>query len=83
MKNIVITMRLFGAFRQYGDAVELVMAAGSPVSAIKKALNDSLEGKAQALIEDSVLCDDQTILPDDHVFDRDARLAILPPVCGG
>ena len=36
-----------------------------------------------AVLEKSALADEKEILGKDHVFDRDADLAILPPICGG
>lgn len=83
MSMITITMRLFGAFRQYGDTVEVSVRAGSPVATLKTALGNLLGDKSRPLIQDSVLADDTTILPGDYIFDKDVRLSILPPVCGG
>lgn len=83
MNEITISMRLFGAFRKYGETVEFAIHTGSPVAVIKDALGNVLGEQARGLIRDSVLANDETILPGDYIFDRDARLSILPPVCGG
>lgn len=83
MNEITISMRLFGAFRQYGETVDFPIRAGSPVAAVKEALGNVLGEEARGLIRDSVLADDDTILPRDFVFDQDTKLSILPPVCGG
>ena len=83
MSMITITMRLFGAFRQYGETVEVRVQPGSRVSVIKGALGNILGEKAQNLIHDSVLADEKAILPGEYVVDKDVQLSILPPVCGG
>lgn len=83
MNDITINMKLFGAFRQYGETLEFRVRAGSPVAAIKERLGHVLGDQAKALIGDSVLADEKAILPDDFVFGDDVRLSILPPVCGG
>jgi len=83
MSEITITMRLFGAFRQYGETVDITIRSGSSAAAVKKALGNVLGAQALPLIEDSVLANDNTVLPGDYVFDEDTKLSILPPVCGG
>ena len=83
MSDITVTMRLFGAFREFGESVELAVKSGSSVAAIKQALGNALGERAQTLIRDSVLADDHTILPVEFIVETDAKLAILPPVCGG
>ena len=83
MSTLKINMRLFGAFRQYGESVEISVASGSPVSAVKLALEGVLGTQARDLIADSVVANDETILPGDFVLDESAKLSILPPVCGG
>ncbi|PJB72771.1 MAG: hypothetical protein CO093_02235 [Alphaproteobacteria bacterium CG_4_9_14_3_um_filter_47_13] len=84
MKNeITITMKLFGAFRPYGDTVEFQICAGSCARTVKNALGNVLGEQAHPLIADSVIANNETILPDDYVIGDDAQLSILPPVCGG
>jgi len=83
MSEIKISMKLFGAFRKYGDSLELAIRPGSPADIVKETLGNVLGDSARPLIRDSVLADEETILPGDYIFDHDARLSILPPVCGG
>lgn len=83
MNEITISMRLFGAFRQYGETVDVAIRCGSSAGAVKKALGNVLGAQAVPLINDSVLADNDSILPGDYVFDQDINLSILPPVCGG
>jgi hypothetical protein len=83
MNTITIDMRLFGAFRPYGEAVSFQVPYDSPVSAIKSALAEALGAGARDLVADSVVADDQAILPEDYIVGADAKLSILPPVCGG
>jgi len=83
MSEITITMRLFGAFRQYGETVDFSVLTGSSAADVKEALGQVLGAGVLPLIEDSVLANDNTVLPGDYVFDEDTKLSILPPVCGG
>lgn len=83
MSEIIISMRLFGAFRKYGETVNFGIRAGSRVAAVKEALGNVLGEQARGLIRDSVLANDETILPGDYIFNQDVKLSILPPVCGG
>jgi molybdopterin converting factor small subunit len=83
MSGIIITMRLFGAFRKDGERIEFPVAAGSSVSQIREAARDKLSAEMKALVSDSVIANDETILPEDYIIDSDSSLSILPPVCGG
>lgn len=83
MSKINISMKLFGAFRKYGDSVDITLRGGSSVSAVKKELCSAIGLQARGLIEDSVIANDETILPHDYIIEQDANLSILPPVCGG
>lgn len=80
---ITVSVKLYGAFRKYGEKIELSVTEGSPVSAVKKALAAQLGNESMPLIGDSVLANDEAILPPDYVLDKDGSLSILPPVCGG
>jgi|AntRauTorcE11897_2_1112592.scaffolds.fasta_scaffold04508_8 molybdopterin converting factor small subunit len=83
MSSINISMKLFGAFRKYGESVDVTIQGGSPVSVVKEELCTVLGHEAAGLIEDSVISNDETILPRDYIIEQDASLSILPPVCGG
>lgn len=83
MSEIAIAVQLYGAFRQYGDVVACRVRRGSAVPEVKAAIARVLDGRADALVADSVLADEAAILPVHYVFDRDCRLSLLPPVCGG
>lgn len=78
-----INVRLFGAFRQYGELTELSVPEKSPVSIIKTVLENTLGSQTRNLIADSVIANDETILHDDFIVCEDTTLSILPPVCGG
>lgn len=81
--DITITIRLFGAFRKYGDAMKLTLPAGCAVADIKAGLAEKLASNDAALVSDSAIANDNAIIAADTVFTADATLAILPPVCGG
>ena len=82
MTDITLTLRLFGAFREYGQAVAFTVPQGATASQVKAALGKAIPADP-ALIADSALADDNAVLPDDATFAHDAELAVLPPVCGG
>ncbi len=81
MSDISIHMKLFGAFRKFGESLDFSMPVGSTIAEVKTALQQKLNG--EGLVFDSVLANDNSILRDHDVLDKDAELSILPPVCGG
>lgn len=83
MSEIAIHIKLFGSFRKFGDTLDFFVPVGSTAGAIKKTLSGLLNGSESMLVFDSVLANDKAILRDNHVFESDAQLSILPPVCGG
>ena len=83
MTEIAIHIKLFGAFRKFGDALHFSVPAGSTVATIKKVMSEFIKGKESTLVFDSVLANDNAVLPDNYIFEADAKLCILPPVCGG
>lgn len=83
MSEISVFVQFYGAFRQYGDAVSFSVRRGSAMPAVKAEIARLLDGRVDALVADSVLADEEAVLPLHYVFDRDSRLSLLPPVCGG
>ncbi len=83
MSDIQITVRLFGAFRKYGEKVSFSAPAGSDVQDVKNLLAAALKLDDPALINDSAIANDNEIIDADAVFMQNSLLAILPPVCGG
>jgi molybdopterin converting factor small subunit len=83
MADIQITMRLFGAFRKYGENVSFAVPAGCTVTAVKEKLAEVLKLSDKKLLMDSVLANDNEIIDGCAALTRDSSLAILPPVCGG
>ena len=81
MSNISINIKLFGAFRKFGECLDFSVPTGSTVATIKTILQDRLNG--EKLVLDSVLANDNAVLRDNDVLDTDTKLSILPPVCGG
>lgn len=79
MSNITIQVQFYGAFRKFGASQSVTLASGSTVTHIKQALSETLG----ALVHDSVLANDNAVLPNSYVFEEDVTLSILPPVCGG
>ena len=82
MADIAVTIRLYGAFRTYGESITFPLPSGASVQDVKAGLERALKADT-ALVGDSVLANDDTILGEDAVFTKDVHLAILPPVCGG
>lgn len=79
MPEITIQIQFYGAFRKFGASQSITLASGSTATQVKQALSKTLG----ALVHDSVLANDNTVLPNSYVFEEDATLSILPPVCGG
>ncbi len=79
MSDITLEIKLYGAFRKFGDSVNLRVVSGSNMDQVKEALSKELG----ELVHDSALANDNTILPKSYVFEQSATLSILPPVCGG
>lgn len=82
MADVTLTLRLFGALRDHGETAVVKVRVGATASDVRTALAASVPVDA-ALLAISALATDTEVLPPDVVFDRDAELALLPPVCGG
>ena len=83
MSTMVLPIKCFGAFREFGASLNIEVPAGSSADQIKQALIQTLGEQYKELVEDSVLASDTAILPGAHVLNEPAGLCILPPVCGG
>ena len=83
MTDITMTLRLFGAFRKYGEIIEITLPAGCSVQDIKNKLAEKFDANDGALVHDSAVANDNEIINTDCLFNEDTELAILPPVCGG
>lgn len=83
MADIDIKIKLFGAFRKNGHELQLCLPAGSTIGNVKQKISLQLADADAALVYDSVLADENTILPDGYILEENANLSILPPVCGG
>lgn len=83
MKNVIVKMRLYGAFKKYDESVQLSVPLGSSITAVQEELCQELGPQARDLVMDSVIANDRTILPPGFTIDADSSLSILPPVCGG
>lgn len=80
--SITLTVNLFGAFRAWGSKpILLTLPHGANLAEARRALKAALNN--HPLLDDSALADEKQVLPEDAVFERDAELAVLPPVCGG
>lgn len=88
--NVTLSIRLFGALRQYSETQPMVVTLpkGASLSQLKTALVHLLKTGApnfhhEALIDLSAFATDQAILPKDMLFQESCSLSLLPPVCGG
>jgi len=81
--DIDIHIKLFGAFRKDGSELKLRVPKGSTVENVKQQMSQKLTNTDAALVFDSVLADEGSILPDGYVLENNVDLSILPPVCGG
>ena len=76
-----IRVRLFGAFRNYQDELNLEIDSQATVQDLRRALLDYFDN--QALVMQSAIADEWQILMPDELIGSRTWLAILPPVCGG
>lgn len=83
MNTVVLSIKCFGIFRQFGDQLSISIESGSSVQQIKESLMRQLGAQHQTLIEESVLANDNDILPGTYILQEETALSILPPVCGG
>lgn len=81
MVDIKVNIRFWGAFRKFGESVDVTLPAGSTVLSLKEELREKLDGFG--LVSDSVVANDSSILRESDVLQDDITLSILPPVCGG
>lgn len=77
------SIKCFGVFRQFGDQLNVGVTPGSSVQQIKAALAQQLGEQYKTLVEESVLANDNEILPNAYILQEETPLSILPPVCGG
>ena len=84
-----ITVRLFGAFRNYSseESITLKLASNSTVEDVRTSIATFFQKNTEnfdcKLIEESVIATDDQILDPQATLLPNAKLAILPPVCGG
>lgn len=83
MNTISLPIKCFGVFRKFGESLNVDIAAGCSILEIKQALIQKLGQDQKALVESSVLANDNEILPNSYILKNETALSILPPVCGG
>ncbi|MCB9976601.1 MAG: hypothetical protein H6858_03260 [Rhodospirillales bacterium] len=83
MSTIIFPIKCFGAFRKFGENLNVEVPAGSSADQIKQALIRILGEQHKGLVEDSVLASDTAVLPGAYILKEPVDLCILPPVCGG
>lgn len=87
---IKVEISLFGIFRKFDNGEPLIMEVpqGSNLFKVRQSLRVELmkrypDFNYQILIDESALANEYEILPIDYRLEKDLKLAILPPVCGG
>ena len=87
---MTVSIRLFGALRQYSETKPIVITLpkGASLPQLKIALIHLLKAETpdfhhEALIDLCAFANDQAILPKDTIFQESCNLSLLPPVCGG
>jgi molybdopterin converting factor small subunit len=81
---MLIKVKMFGAFRALGDAVELELSDPATVAAVRDALAVELPGdELRELLSLSKFADEKEVLREAAICDPGQILAILPPVSGG
>jgi hypothetical protein len=81
---VLLRIELYGCLKDggLGDFAEVEVAPGSTARQALEALSLRL-GKRAVLAQAAVLATDSLILRPEEEVPADARLAALPPVCGG
>lgn len=85
-----IKVRCFGAFRKYvpSGSLEIEVTEQDLVSDFKVKLSKAIESINQnfsdsQLIHESVVANQNEVLPLNYLLEKETEVAILPPVCGG
>jgi molybdopterin converting factor small subunit len=82
-KKIEIKLELFGAFLNYSQDKYIIFTYDNPITVekLKKDLKEKIQNSA--LVDDSVLANEDQILNQNELISKSGHYAILPPVCGG
>lgn len=83
MSTLLVSIKNFGIFRTFGDSFAIRISTGSSIQQLKDALIQQIGEQHMTLVTESVLANDETILPNHHILEKKSTLSILPPVCGG
>ncbi len=83
-----VKLQLFGAFRKYGNEMQIDLPENSIVADLRPKIFEAISQKdlgidAKTLIDTSRFSNDEEILEEDSVINKNDNLAILPPVSGG
>ncbi|GEM_PF-354548 len=82
-----VPVRLFGAFRQFGDppVVDVPLPDRARVTDLRSGLAEHYAGNdnALSLLRASAFATDETVLDDSDPVPQGRNLSVLPPVCGG
>ncbi len=83
-----VTVQLFGAFRPFGDALDVQLPEKAVVADIRGTLVDRLQAMdakimVKGLVESSRFATDTEILAESRALETGMVVAIIPPVAGG
>ncbi len=80
---IEVRLKLYGAFKEFGDEKTIKIVKDSKISDLRKALKDNFLKDQTELLDASAISDDNNILEDNYMIQSNQVLSLLPPVCGG
>ncbi len=87
---ISVRLTLFGALRKFDleGGLEVQCEVGETLHQFRVRLSTILsekfpESESVNVVYDSVFANDEEILREDYILQKDISLAVLPPVCGG
>jgi molybdopterin converting factor small subunit len=88
MQEIEVTIRLFGAFREYQPELRLELPPGTTIAGLKARIASALRERFpnfrhEALLADSAVGSPRAVLSPEWRLSESGELALLPPVCGG
>ncbi len=82
-----VQVELFGALRRFSDSGQVVLnllgnrSHTTTVAAIRTEISKKIS--QNELLRSSVFADERRVLHESDLIENGAKLALLPPVCGG
>lgn len=83
MERIKCKIVCYGAFKEFGESITFDVRCGDSVVQVKEKISKILGSEYAALVQDSVIANQEELLPHPFILSENIELAIFPPVSGG